>query len=106
MIDRDRLRVVIALTGAVLFLFSLLTLAQAKDPRPWDAPVSCPRCKSDRVIYILYGEPILDADLKRAIDRGRVELGGCEVTRDSKRWECRKCKYSWGKAITENGSPP
>jgi len=66
----------------------------------------CPRCQSDRVVYILYGEPILDEDLKRSIDSGKVELGGCEVTRDSKRWECRKCKYSWGSVIPETSNTP
>jgi hypothetical protein len=94
------------IAGVVLFLFLLVVFALARDSRPWDATVVCPRCQSDRVVYILYGEPILDEDLKRAIDSGKVELGGCEVTRDSKRWECRKCKNSWGKALPENGSPP
>jgi rubredoxin len=101
-----RLKVIMAVLGAVLFLFPLLALAQNWDSRPWDEPVSCPKCKSDRVVYILYGEPKLDEDLKRALDSGKVELGGCLVTSDSKRWECRNCKYSWGNVIPEAGSPP
>lgn len=92
-----RLKVVIAVTAAVLFLFPLLALAQPWGSRPWDEPVLCPRCKSDRVVYILYGEPKLDEDLQRALESRKVELGGCIITPDSKRWECRKCKYSWGK---------
>ena len=91
-----RLKVIIAVTGAVLFLFALLALAQTGDSRPWDEPVFCPKCKSDRVVYILYGEPKLDEDLKRALDSHKVELGGCIITPDSKRWECRNCRHSWG----------
>ena len=56
----------------------------------------CPECKSDHVVYILYGEPILDDDLKRAIESGKVELGGCMITPESQRWECRECRHSWG----------
>lgn len=91
-----RLKVILAVTAVVLFLLALPELAQTGDSRPWDEPVFCPRCKSDRVVYLLYGEPKLDADLKRALADHKVELAGCIVTRDSKRWECRKCKYSWG----------
>ncbi|MDD2902142.1 MAG: hypothetical protein PHU44_06870 [Syntrophales bacterium] len=96
-----RFKVILAVTVVVLFLFTLLASAPARDPRPWDQPVSCPKCQSDRVVYILYGEPKLDAELQRALDSGKVELGGCILTPDSKRWECRKCKYSWGKVIPD-----
>jgi hypothetical protein len=100
----SRFKVILGVTGAIIFLFSLLTLTQAKDPRPWDEPVSCPRCQSDRVVYILYGEPILDDDLKLAIKQGKVELAGCIVTSESKRWECRKCNYGWGN-VTDSPNP-
>jgi hypothetical protein len=92
-----RLKVIMAVTGAVLFLFPLLALAQTWDSPPWDEPVLCPRCKSDRVVYLLYGEPKLDEDLKRALESRKVELAGCIITPDSKRWECRNCGHSWGK---------
>ena len=99
-----RLKVIMAVTGAVLLLFPLLTLDQTWGLRPWDEPVLCPQCKSDQVIYILYGEPNLDADLKRALAGGKVELGGCLVTRDSKRWECRACGHQWGSVGHESGT--
>lgn len=101
-----RLKIILAITGAVLFLFPLLALAQTWDSRPWDEPVLCPRCKSDRVVYILYGEPKLDEDLKRALESHKVELGGCIVTRESKRWECRNCKHRWGTVAPQVGNPP
>jgi hypothetical protein len=87
-----RLKVIIAVT-VVLLLLPLFAQAQ---PRPWDEPILCPNCKSGRVIYILYGEPILDDDLKRAIETRKVELAGCIVTQDSHRWECRNCGHKWG----------
>ena len=91
-----RLKFIIAVTGVVLLL-SLLKLA---DSRPWDEHIFCPKCKSDRVVYILYGEPYMDEDLKRAIDSHKVELGGCIITSESKRWQCWKCGYSWGQVQT------
>jgi hypothetical protein len=101
-----RLKVMMAGTGAVLFLFSLLVFAQSWDSRPWDEPVLCPKCKSDRVVYILYGEPKMDEDLKRALDIHKVELGGCIITPDSKRWECRSCGHNWGKVAPGIANPP
>jgi hypothetical protein len=88
-----------AVSGVAFFLVVLLALAQAREARPWDNPVACPRCHSHEVVYILYGEPQLDEDLQRALASRKVELGGCLVTRDSKRWECRSCGFAWGEAI-------
>jgi hypothetical protein len=86
-----RLKFIIAVTLLVLLL-SLLALA---DSRPWDDHILCPKCESERVVYILYGEPKMGEDLKRALDSHKVELAGCMVTADSHRWECRKCGHKW-----------
>jgi hypothetical protein len=91
-----RLKIIVAVTGAVLLLLPIIALAQTWDSRPWDQLILCPKCKSDRVVYILYGEPKLDEDLKRALVSHKVELGGCLITSDSLRWECRKCGHKWG----------
>lgn len=101
-----RFKVVVALTGAILLLLAFLAVAQPSDSRPWDEPVKCPKCKSDYVVYILYGEPNLDEDLKRAIGTHKVELGGCILTPDSQRWECRSCGHSWGRVASGAGNPP
>jgi hypothetical protein len=98
-----RLKLILAINWAALFLFSLVALAQTWESLPWNKPVFCPSCKSDRVVYILYGEPILNEDLKRALDGLKVELGGCIVTSDSKRWECRNCGYTWGNVSPATG---
>ena len=99
-----RLKLIVAINSAALCLFTLLALAQTWDSKPWNKPVLCPRCKSDRVVYILYGEPIIDEDLERALDGLKVELGGCIITPDSKRWECRSCGYKWGNVFPEKGN--
>ncbi len=99
-----RLKLIMAINSAALILFSFLALAQAWGSQPWNEPVLCPRCKSDRVVYILYGEPIMDENLKRALDGLKVELGGCIITPDSRRWECRSCRYKWGKVSPEKGN--
>lgn len=98
-----RLKLIMAICSAALFLFSLLALAQTGASPPWNEPVLCPRCNSDRVVYVLYGEPIMDENLKRALDGLKVELGGCIITPDSKRWECRNCGYRWGNVSPEAG---
>ena len=91
-----RLKIVVPIAVAVLLLLPWLILDQTWGLQPWEEPVLCPKCKSDQVVYILYGEPNLDAGLKQALDSRKVELGGCIITRDSKRWECRACRYRWG----------
>jgi hypothetical protein len=101
-----RLKVMLAVTGAVVLLYIVLALAQTRDSPPWDQPVLCPKCKSDRVVYILYGEPQMAEDLKRALASRKVELGGCIITPDSKRWECRSCGHRWGAVGHGAGAPP
>lgn len=101
-----RLKGIMVVSGAFLLLFPLLALAQTGASPPWDEPVVCPKCNSDRVVYIIYGEPKLDKDLKRALDSHKVELGGCLVTSASKRWECRSCGHRWGEVGQAVGNPP
>jgi ribosomal protein L37AE/L43A len=59
-------------------------------------PSRCPSCGSARVARILYGLPAWDADLERALDSGRVVLGGCCVEPSSPAWQCRDCGEEWG----------
>lgn len=101
-----RLKNIMAVIGAVLLLLPPLALAQTRDSRPWDEAVVCPRCQTDLVVYIIYGEPKLDEELKRALASHKVELAGCLITPDSKRWECRRCKYRWGNVGQAAGTLP
>ncbi len=49
----------------------------------------CPKCKSENNVKILYGSPSPSA-LKEAA-RGKIELGGCEVTENDPTRLCRDC---------------
>jgi hypothetical protein len=91
-----RLRFVLAFTLAFLLL-SFIASAETLNSRPWDTLTVCPNCKSNRVAYILYGEPYMDENLKSALASHKVILGGCIITPESKRWECWNCGHSWGK---------
>lgn len=49
----------------------------------------CPRCKSKNIIDIVYGFPNQKA-LKEA-EKGKIHLGGCEVTENDPNRFCRDC---------------
>jgi hypothetical protein len=57
-------------------------------------PLACPRCKTDRAIRIVYGEPA--PDVFEAADRGEIEIGGCVVTEDSPARRCKACGHAFG----------
>ena len=59
-------------------------------------PTHCPSCGGPRVAAILYGLPLFDDDLNRALDEGRVVLGGCSAFEDSAIWRCLECGHGWG----------
>jgi len=54
----------------------------------------CPKCKSDNVVNIIYGEPSPSL-LKKSQD-GEVELGGCIIDSDSPRYKCKSCMNEFG----------
>jgi hypothetical protein len=58
-----------------------------KEPRR----TQCPSCRSDNVAEIVYGLVSLDQELNEALERGRVVLGGCEVTDHDPKWHCNAC---------------
>ena len=54
-------------------------------------PKECPKCKSEKVLTMLYGELTPDADLNGFYP------AGCVVREDSPKWHCDKCGHEWGK---------
>ena len=52
-------------------------------------PRKCPRCKSARVVTIVYGLPGMEAF--EEAQAGEIVLGGCEVTDDDPLWQCLDC---------------
>jgi len=71
------------------------------------AEPQCPKCGSTRVVQIQYGLPHFTPELKEAVRRGEVVLGGCVISADSPKWACRDCKNRFGKLQKNNpaGTP-
>ncbi len=57
----------------------------------------CPYCKSEDVAEYIWGEPCLDEDLFKAIDKGEVILGGCCVSNHDPQYHCNACHKDFGK---------
>ena len=55
---------------------------------------SCPRCGADHAIPIIYGLPSREG--VERVQRGERVLGGCMVSVDSPRWQCRACGHRFG----------
>jgi hypothetical protein len=58
----------------------------------WEKP-SCPRCESEKVVRIEYGEP--GFEMWEAYEKGEIFLGGCAVSPDDPDWHCRACEHQW-----------
>jgi len=55
-------------------------------------PSKCPKCGSERVARILYGEPMGSEALMADLKAGRIVLGGCCITGDDPKWQCLECE--------------
>jgi hypothetical protein len=66
----------------------------------YDDKVLCPSCGSNDCAEILYGLPIFDRKLERAIDKKEVVLGGCMVEEGAPSRRCNACGHGvggWGR---------
>ena len=87
------------------FLVTAAILAMLLAPRQsLGAEPQCPKCGSTKVVQIQYGLPRFTPELKEAVRRGEVVLGGCVISADSPKWACRDCGNRFGK-LREGGSP-
>lgn len=65
----------------------------------YDRP--CPVCNEQGAIaYVLVGMPVMDDHLRRAMDAGRVTIGGCLPPIDDwksgdEAWSCSRCESEW-----------
>jgi len=50
----------------------------------------CPNCKST-LVPISYGLPDWTPELRNAVQKGEIVLGGCTISARSPRWSCRSC---------------
>jgi len=56
----------------------------------------CPRCHSEDVVRIVYGEPT--EEMVEESMAGRVALGGCVVWPDAPDYTCQNCGHEWRSA--------
>lgn len=54
-------------------------------------PKKCPKCKSTKVLKILYGLPA-----PSAYNDPELYLGGCCIFGDDPVWHCADCHWQWG----------
>jgi hypothetical protein len=63
---------------------------EQEDPDP-----RCPSCGSEDVVHVAYGLVMLNEAGERAVEAGRMRLGGCIVGPDSYEFECNECPMRW-----------
>ena len=51
----------------------------------------CPKCQSENVARILYGLPVMDSELEKAMESGKIVLGGCTIIEDDPSYRCDNC---------------
>lgn len=54
-------------------------------------PKNCPKCGKAPLASIVYGMPIMNAELERKLKEGKATLGGCCVSDEDPTWECTHC---------------
>ncbi len=55
---------------------------------------SCPQCKSNMIIDIIYGYP--SDELQDDSSKGKVELGGCLIEPYNPEYKCKSCGKEFG----------
>ena len=59
----------------------------------------CPKCGSEEVTEIIYGQLTGDAETVKKMAEGKVKLGGmCMIAGKSPTKRCVSCGYGWGEA--------
>ncbi len=62
----------------------------------------CPSCKSENIAEYLFGLPMENEELWKAVDAGKIILGGCCVGPGDPEWECNDCGRIGGNAMYDN----
>jgi SAM-dependent methyltransferase len=56
----------------------------------------CPRCQSQQVAKILYGNPPLTREILAGLEAGKIISGGCMLHGGAPQWHCHQCQHSFG----------
>tara|TARA_B100000315_G_scaffold256349_1_gene302052 strand:- start:48 stop:275 length:228 start_codon:yes stop_codon:yes gene_type:complete len=62
-----------------------------------DKTRNCPKCGSDKVIPIVYGEMVDSPKVIQQVEDGEFDPGGCCADNDSPKWKYRECEERFGK---------
>ncbi|MBC8394339.1 MAG: hypothetical protein H8E17_17440 [Deltaproteobacteria bacterium] len=54
-------------------------------------PRKCSKCGSNKIADIQYGMPAYSRKLERAIEAGKIILGGCCISDNDPSWQCTEC---------------
>ena len=60
--------------------------------------LTCPKCKSNMIINIVYGLP--GQSLRQRAAKGKVSLGGCVIDHDSQDYKCKSCNFKFSEMVT------
>ena len=60
--------------------------------------LTCPKCKSNMIINIVYGLP--GKTLRQRANKGEVALGGCVIRHESQDYKCKSCNFEFSEMIT------
>lgn len=56
----------------------------------------CPRCGSLNIAWIIWGRPAYTEELRRDLEDGKVELGGCFIAPGAPQYHCNDCGAEFG----------
>jgi|CXWL01.1.fsa_nt_gi hypothetical protein len=54
-------------------------------------PRTCPSCNGKNVAVILWGLPMITAELTKAVDENKIVFGGCCISENDPVWRCADC---------------
>ena len=60
--------------------------------RKYKKTLICPKCKSKNIARYQYGMPVMDPDMERNLDKGKIVRGGCCVTENDPDRNCNNCE--------------
>ena len=52
---------------------------------------TCPSCNGKNIATILWGLPLENEDLTKALEEKKIVLGGCCTSENDPIWECNDC---------------
>ena len=78
----------------ILFLFPVI-IGVYGNIIDFDPTLVDQKSESDNIARYQYCMPVMDPEMERDLDNGKVVLGGCCVTDDDPEWQCNECEYDW-----------